>query len=76
MTRLRRFAIAALAAATVTVGSLATPPPASAAPMTCAGARLVYWAYMGTGHAYMAAGDVTAGRYWYAKAEGVIEAGC
>ena len=35
MTRFRRFAIAVLAAATVTVGSIATVPTASAMPMSC-----------------------------------------
>ena len=36
MSRLRRLAIALLAAATVAVGSLAVPPAASAMPMSCA----------------------------------------
>ena len=35
MARLRRFAIALLAASTVTVGSLAVPASASAMPMSC-----------------------------------------
>jgi hypothetical protein len=76
MTRHRRFAIAALAAATVAVGSLATTPTASALPMSCVTARLIAKMYSLTGDAFYAGGNPTAANYWYGRALGVMEGAC
>ena len=50
MTRLRRFAIAVIAAATVVIGSLATPSTASA--MDCSSAKVLQGIYRMTGEAF------------------------
>ena len=52
--RLRRFAIALLAASTVAVGSLAVPASASAMPMSCAQASQVARIYFATSNVYRA----------------------
>jgi hypothetical protein len=75
MTRLRRFAIAALAAATVTVGSLATVPPASAA-MACSTAMALASAYMATGDVFFALGHVSKAAAYYGRAQGLMQAAC
>ena len=74
MTRLRRFAIAMLAAATVVVGSLATPSTASA--MDCRSARLVEDIYQMTAFAFFQLGMPISGAYWYGKAEAIITGAC
>jgi hypothetical protein len=75
MTRLRRFAIAFLAASTVAFGSLALPAPASAMPMSCE----VRWAlsetYYATAQIFYALGDYTTAFYWVGKSYGIVE-GC
>jgi hypothetical protein len=76
MTKFRRFAIAALAAATVTVGSLATVPTASALPMSCNTARTLARAYITTGDVLYALGSYSAASAWYGKAEGIMMAAC
>ena len=67
MTRLRRFAIASLAAIMVTVGSIAVVPVASAMPkLTCQEnfERAVYYWHLGW--QYYALGDLAkANQYWY-----------
>jgi hypothetical protein len=77
MTRLREFAIAALAAATVTAGSLAALPTASAMPkLTCDEKfeRAVYYWHLGW--QYYALGDfANANQYWYVS-ENYTRASC
>lgn len=73
--RLRRFAIALLAAATVAVGSLAVPASASAMPMSCAVRIKLAEAYYATGQVFYALGDDAHAYYWWGKAYGVVE-GC
>ena len=76
MARLRRFAIAALAAATVTAGSLATTPAASALPMSCTTARAIARAYIATGDVFYAVGNYSTASYWYGRAQGVMDGAC
>ena len=52
MKNLRRFLIAALAAATVTIGSLATAPTAFAMEMTFKQRETIATGYWGTGMAF------------------------
>ena len=75
MTRLRRLAIAVLAASTVTVGSLAIPAPASAMPMSCAVRYQLSRAYYATAQVFYALGDYTTAHFWAGKAYGIVE-GC
>ena len=74
MTRLRRFAIAVFAAATVVVGSLATPSTASA--MDCSTARVLQGIYRMTGEAFFYMGMPTNATYWYGRAAGIVDGGC
>ena len=76
MTRLRQFAIAGLAAATVAIGSLATTATASALPMSCSTAIFISHVYMITANAYNAAGDMAGWNYWRGKAEGILAGAC
>ena len=76
MTRLRKFTIAALAAATVAVGSLATIPTASAMPMSCTVALALADSYIATGNVFYALGAHQQAVYWYGRASGLIEASC
>ena len=75
MSRLRRFAIAALAAATVTVGSLATVSPASAA-MKCSTATALASAYIATGDVFFALGYASKAAAYYGKAQGIMQGAC
>ena len=75
MTRLRRFAIAALAAATVTVGSMATVPTATALPMSCAQKSHLAASYWATGVAFYSIGAYWQATYWWGKADGIM-VGC
>ena len=75
MTRLRRFAIAVLAAATVTVGSLAVPPAASAMPMSCTVRKQLSRTYYATGQFFYAIGDDALAYYWWGMSHGIVE-GC
>jgi hypothetical protein len=76
MTRLRRFAIAALAAATVTVGSLATVPTASALPRSCDQVQALVNAYWATGWAFYSAGVYSAAYYWWGRSDQLAAGGC
>jgi hypothetical protein len=76
MTRLRRLTIAALAAATVTVGGLATVPTATALPMSCSTALALANFYINTGNGFLVLGNYAVARYWFGKAEGVMDAAC
>ena len=74
MKKLRRFAIAALAAATVTVGSVASTPTASAMEKTCAQKYTIamgYWAY---GADYYGMGDWAMAYYWWGRSEELMDA--
>jgi hypothetical protein len=62
--RLRRFAIALLAASTVAVGSLALPTSASALPMSCAQAFEVARIYFATSHVFEGLGDKKTAKSW------------
>ena len=57
MSRLRRFAMALLAASTVAVGSLAVPAPASAMPMSCTVRYQLSRSYWAMGQVFYALGD-------------------
>ena len=75
MSRLRRFAIALLAAVTVAVGSLAVPAPASAMPMSCAVRYQLSRSYYATAQIFNALGDYATAMYWVGKSYGILE-GC
>ena len=75
MTRLRRFAIAVLAASTVAFGNLALPAPASAMPMSCEVRYKLSEAYYATAQVFYALGDTHTAFYWVGKSYGIIE-GC
>ena len=75
MSRLRRFAIAFLAASTVTVGSLALPATASAMPMSCAVRYQLSRSYYATAQIFYALGDYNTAFYWVGKSYGIVE-GC
>lgn len=75
MIRLRRLAIALLAAATVGLGSFAIPAPASAMPMSCAVRYQLSRTYYATGQIFYALGDYTTAFYWVGKSYGIVE-GC
>jgi hypothetical protein len=75
MSRIRRFAIALLAASTIAIGSLAVPAPASAMPMSCAVRYQLSRSYYATGQIFYALGDYGTAMYWVGKAYGIIE-GC
>jgi hypothetical protein len=73
MNRLRRFAIATLAAATVTTGSLViVVPTASAQPMSCTVRYALAEAYIATGNVFFGLGDNQRASYWYGRAQGVL----
>jgi hypothetical protein len=75
MSRLRRLAIALLAASTVTVGSLALPAETSAMPMGCAVRYQLSRSYYATAQIFHALGDYGTAMYWVGKSYGIIE-GC
>jgi len=75
MTRLRTFAIATLAAATVTAGSLAMVPTASAMPMSCTVRKNLARAYYAMGQVFYALGDDAMAYYWWGRSYGVVD-GC
>jgi hypothetical protein len=76
MTRLRRIAIAALAAVTVTVGSLGPAPTASAAPRSCDELVRLVIAYQTAGWTYYVAGLHQWAFYWWGKAEVLAGSEC
>jgi hypothetical protein len=77
MTRLKRFAIAALAATTVTTGSLAVVPMASALPkVTCEERLHLYVYFWHLGWQYYALGDFSNAYHSWSKAEAYKRAGC
>jgi hypothetical protein len=75
MNKLRRSAIAVLAAATVTVSSLAIPATASAMPMSCTVRKQLALSYYATGQVFYALGDDANAYFWWGKAYGIVE-GC
>jgi hypothetical protein len=75
MSRLRRLAIALLAAATVAVGSLAVPPPASAMSISCAARYQLANSYYALGQAMWALGHEESAYYWWGRSWGIVE-GC
>ena len=75
MTRLRRFAIAVLAAATVTVGSLGVVSTASAMPKDCYQSSLLARAYWSTGVAFASVGAWEQANYWWGRADQLM-VGC
>ena len=75
MARFRRMAIAALAAATVAIGSHLTAPPASAMTMTCSVRYALARGYWSLGYASYGIGDYQSATYWYGRADGIIQ-GC
>jgi len=72
----RRIAIAAAAAATIAVGSLAAPTTASAAPMTCNTAMMVSDIYEVTAGAFAALGQKLLAFYWFGRAAGILDGAC
>lgn len=75
MSKLRRFAIAVLAASTIAVVSLAVPAPASALPMSCETRYLLSEAYYATAQVFYSLGDYTTAFFWAGKAYGIV-VGC
>ena len=75
MNKLRRSAIAVLAAATVTVGSLAVPAAASAMPMSCTVRKQLALSYYATGQVFYALGDDAMAYYWWGRSYGIVD-GC
>jgi hypothetical protein len=75
MNRLRRLAIALLAAATVAAGSLVGPTMASAMPMSCEVRYQLSTAYYATAQILYSLGDYTGAFFWAGKAYGIV-AGC
>ena len=75
MTNFRRMAIAALAAATVAIGSHLVAPPASAMTMSCSVRYALARGYWSLGYANYGVGDYQGASYWYGRAEGIIQ-GC
>ena len=75
LARLRRFAIALLAASTVAVGSLALPAPASAMPMSCVVRYQLSLSYYATGQVFYALGNDADAYFWWGKSYAIIE-GC
>ena len=75
MSRLRRFAIALLAASTVAVGGLAVPAPASAMPISCTVRYQLSRTYYATGQVLYALGDDAGAYYWWGMSYGVLD-GC
>ena len=75
MTTFRRFTVAVLAAATVTAGSFATTPSASAMPMSCTTRLALADAYIATGQVFQALGSYQIASYWYGRAQGIMT-GC
>jgi hypothetical protein len=71
MTRLKRFAIALAAAATVTFAAV---PTASAMPATCHGAMTWYSYYRSMGNIMYGLGDTQMALYYFGKADGIYEA--
>ena len=76
MSGFRSIAIAAVAATTITVGSLAAPPTASAATMTCNTAGMVSEIYELTASALAALGQTKLAFYWFGRAAGVLDGAC
>ena len=76
MSGFRRIAIAVVAAATITVGSLAAPPTATAAPMTCSTAVMLSDIYELTAGALAALGQKLLAFYYFGRAAGVLEGAC
>jgi len=74
--RLRRFAIASLAAATVAGGTLAVPAPASALPMGCDQAWGLARIYFATANVFKGLGDTDNWRYWRSQATAVLAEYC
>ncbi len=75
MNRLRRLAIALLAASTVAVGSLAGPATASAMPISCAARYQLSLSYYALGQVYYALGNDADAYFWWGKSYGILE-GC
>ena len=75
MSRLRRLAIAVLAASTIAVGSLAAPAPASAMPMSCEVRYALSQTYYATAQIFYALGDTHTAFLWVGKSYGILE-GC
>jgi hypothetical protein len=75
MNELRRSAIAALAAATVTIGSLAMVPTASAMPSDCYQRIELYFTYLAVGNTFYGIGAYQQAAYWWGKADGIV-VGC
>ncbi len=76
MSKLKMFAMTALAVAAIVVGGLVTAPSASAAPKTCEQALALSMAYIAIGDVLVAYGHSAAGAGYYGRAQGVVEAAC
>ena len=74
--RLRRFAIALLAASTVAVGSLALPASASALPMSCAQAFEIARSYFSLAHVFEAYGHYDTAKFWRQQGLDLVDENC
>ena len=76
MSGFRRMARATVAAATISLGSLAAPATASAATMSCNTAGIVSEIYELTASALAALGQTKLAFYWFGRAAGVLDGAC
>ncbi len=76
MMRFKRLVIGTLAAAMVSIGSIASPASASAAPMTCATAQVLADIYSVTSLAFRGLGQLSLASYWVGRATGLTESAC
>ena len=76
MSKLKIFALTALAVVAIVVGGLVTAPSASAAPKTCAQALALSRAYIAAGDVMLALGHSAAAAGYYGRAQGLLEGAC
>jgi hypothetical protein len=76
MNKVKIFAVAGLAAASIAVGGLATAPPASAA-ISCSQAMKLSDSYRVTGDFFFYyVGSPVLAAYWYGRAESILDGAC
>jgi hypothetical protein len=76
MSKLKIFAMTALATAAIAVGGLATAPSASAA-ISCSQAIKLAESYRVTGDFFLNyVGSPARASYWYGRAEGIMDGAC
>jgi hypothetical protein len=77
MTKLKLFAVAALAAVIVGVAGLVAAPSASAKPrMSCAQAIQLSRVYIANGNVMLGIGSPAAASAWFGRAQGILDGAC